>query len=148
MHPHSQIRFLNSDLERRAPQVSSSKVTSSCYLGMRNLSPVASSRLACAPCPRGIEGRGEDTNLGSILKVRELSLALLYHTLLDPVLPESGDDIRHPSHPLLSFGNFRTHSAASGPASAPSGASVTSEAAPCWLRADAKRGVNVATDGD
>ena len=124
------------------------RVTDHCYLSMRNLSPKASSRLACAARRGRIEGRREDTNLGSILKVRELSSALLYHTLLDPVLPESCDDIRHPPSPLLSFGNFRTRSAASGPASATSSTSATSELAPFWLRADAKKGPNVEADGD
>ena len=126
----------------------SSRVTGHYYLGMRNLSPKASSRLACAPRRRRVEGRGLGTNLGSILKVREFSSAFLYHTLLDPVLPESCDEIRHPSSPLLSFGNFRTRSAASGPASATSRASATSEMAPFWLRADAKKGLNVEADGD
>lgn len=115
---------------------------------MRNLSPKASSRLACAPRRTWVKGRGLDTNLGSILKVGELSSALLYHPLLDPVLPESCDDIRHPPSPLLSFGNFRTRSAASGPASAASRASGTSEMAPFWLRADAKKGLSVGSDSD
>ena len=110
---------------------------------MRDLSPKASSRLACAPRHRRVKGKRVDTNLGSILKVRERSSALLYHTLLDPVLPESCDDIRHPPSPLLSFGNFRTRSAASGPASATSRTSATSELAPFLLRADAEKSPNV-----
>ena len=80
--------------------------------------------------------------------IRDSSSTLLYHTLLDPVLPEACDDIRHPPYPLLCFGNFRTLSAASGPASATSGASATSEVAPFRLRADAKKGVIVEMDGD
>lgn len=89
-------------------------------------------------------GRGErmDTNLCAILKVRQLSLALLYHTLLDPVLSKSCDEIRHPLSPLLSFGNFRTRSVASGLASATPIASAPSEQAPFWLRAEAKKGGN------
>lgn len=112
---------------------------------MRNLSPTASSRLACAlHLRREMGGRGEmmDTNLSAILKVRQLSLALLYHTLLDPVLSKSCDEIRHPLSPLLSFGNFRTRSVASGPALATPIASAASEQAPFWLRAEAKKGGN------
>lgn len=126
----------------------SSRGTDHCCLGMRNLSPKASSRLACAPRHRRIKGKRVDTNLGSILKVRERSSALLYHTLLDPVFPESCDDIRHPPSPLLSFGNFRTRSAASGPASATSRTSATSELAPFWLRADAEKSPNIETGCD
>lgn len=79
-----------------------------------------------------------DTNLSAILKVRQLSSALLYHTLLDPVLSKSGDEIRHPPSLLLPFGNFRTRSVASGPASATPRASAASEEAPFWPRAEAK----------
>jgi hypothetical protein len=102
-----------------------------CSLGVRNLSPKASSRLACAPrCREEGKEEGLNTNLGSILKVRELSSALLYHTLLDPVLSESCDDIRHPPSPVLSFGNFRTISVTSGSASADTRTSAASELAP------------------
>lgn len=90
----------------------------------------------------GEKGERMATNLSAILKVRQLSSALLYHTLLDPVLSKSCDEIRHPLSPLLSFGNFRTRSVASGPASATPIASAASEQAPFYLRAEAKKGGN------
>ena len=49
-----------------------------------------------------------ECDFGSILKVRELSLAPLYHALLDPILPESFNDIHHTPSSLLSFSSFQT----------------------------------------
>lgn len=101
-----------------------------------------------APRKGDREREGVATNLGSILKARQLSSPLLYYALLDPVLSESCDDIRHPPSPLISFGNFRTRSVTSGPASATLSASAVSELAPLWLRAEAMRGLNVGTHHD
>lgn len=49
-----------------------------------------------------------ECDFGFILNIGELSLALLYHVLLDPILPESFSDIYHTPSSLLSFSSFQT----------------------------------------